>query len=190
MNFQAALAEVLRVTARPDKNVEATLAINKAITYCTLLGEFPKDTTEANFPINSALYGATVSISTLTRFRRFKYVKPTAVKYYLTPIGADKIFTPENQTQINRYYVAGTSMTYTLSALATSLEISYLSYPLVLDAVTNTGHWMLDLMPYAIIDLASAHVFAGVGDDTSARRLEASGMLMFLAARRDSALGE
>lgn len=190
MNFSEVLTEVLRIVARPDKSVDAAIAINRAVSYCTLKGSFRKDLVEASIAINPTLYGDTISLASLTRFRRFTYVKLTGTKYYLKPISEEQVFTPKNQMQPNVYYVAGTSLTYTLSSLAASLEVGYLSYPIVLDAVTNPAHWMLDIMPYAIIDLAAARLFADVGDDVSANRFERTGMDSFLAVRRDFALGD
>lgn len=186
MNFSEALSEVLRVTKRPDKTAEATLAINRAISYCTLKGEFRQDLVEASLPIDPLVYGATISLAALVRFRRFTYVKPTAKKYYLTEIGEAQVFTPNNM-QVNRYFLAGTSLTYTLSELSSALEVGYMSYPLVLDSVTNTTHWMLDLMPYAIIELAAAAVFFGIGDDASAKIHQSIGTDFFLTVRKDLA---
>ena len=188
MNFSEALAEVLRVTNRPDKSLDAILAINKAISYCTLKGEFNRDRVTATIAIDPALYGDTISLSSLTRFRRFTYVKPTAARYYLEATEGTKIFTPKNSMQPNVYYLAGTSLTYTLSNLAASLEVEYLTYPPILDATVLNTHWMLDLMPYAIIDLASARVFARCGDDASARQYEISGMDFFQTVRKDLAV--
>lgn len=188
MNFSEIATEVQRITKRPDKAVETAMAINKAISYCTLKGSFRKDIVEASIAVDATLYGDTISLASLTRFRRFTYVKPTGTKYYLKPISEEQVFVPKNQMQPNVYYIAGTSLTYTLSNLTTSLEVAYLTYPAVLSG-TNT-HWMLDIMPYAIIDLAAAYLFSAIGDDTSARIHEARGMEFFLTVRKDFALGE
>lgn len=185
MNFSEAVAEVLRITKRPDKGVEAGAAINKAIFYCSLKGDFPRDTVEGSIAISPTSYGATIPIAALLRFRRFLYVKPTAVKYYLSMLEGSKIFTPKNQLQPDVYYTAGTNLTYTLSALAPALEVAYLTYPQAVDAATNPTHWMLDAMPYAIVDLAAARVFQSIGDETSARVYEASGTEFYLTARKD-----
>lgn len=187
MNFPEVLAEVLRITVRPDKSVEAALAINKAITYMTLKGEFPQDMVEGSLAIDPTLYGDTVDISALARFRKFSYLKPTAVQYYLTKLDPDKIFTPKNKTQPNVYYTAGQNLTYTLSALTSSLEYGYFAYPPILDSTTNKTHWMLTSIPYAVIDLAASLVFAGIGDDASARKHEISGMDMYRTFRSDLA---
>lgn len=188
MNFSEVLAEVLRVTVRPDKSADAIRAINKAVLYCTIKGDFSQDFVEASMPIDPTLYGDTISIATLPRFRRFLFVKPLAKRYYLTKMDPDKILTPKLEVQPNVYYLAGTNLTYTLSELNSSLEVGYYTYPLTLDAVVNPTHWMLDMMPYAIIDLAAAYVFAGIGDDASARKHEAAGLELYTLIRKDLAL--
>ena len=190
MNLPEVLTEVLRLTNRPDKSAETVVAINKAISYCTLKGSFRRDLVEASIAISPSAYGATISLAGLTRFRRFTYVKPTAVKRYLEPIGEAQVFSPSNNTQLDRYYVAGTSLTYTLSQLTSSLEVGYLTYAPVLAVGSLETHWMLDLMPFAIIDLATARIFQSVGDDSSAKSLENSGMEFFKTAKADLSLGE
>lgn len=190
MNFLEIRAEVLRLTNRPDKTTSTDIAINKAVSYCTLKGSFRRDLVEASLAVDATLYGDTVSIAGFTRFRRFTYVKPTGVKKYLTFLAEDKIFTPKDQMQPNVYYVAGTSLTYTLSALTPTLEVGYLTYAPTLDAITNIDYWMFDIMPYAIIDLAAAMVFAGIGDDASANRHERLGMEFYNTLKRDLAIQE
>lgn len=185
-----ALKEILLLTKRPDKEVEALSAINRAILYCTIKGDFPKDLITQTIPVDASLYGATISMSALVRFRRFSYLKPTGRKYYLLPLDADKIFSPTNEVQKNKYNIAGTSLTYTLGELTPSLESSYYSYPITLDKLVNTAHWMLDDMPYAIIDLAAARIFKSIGDDASAKSYEQSGMDLSVSIRRDIAQGE
>jgi len=188
MTFNEVLAAVILLTKRPDKEARTIIAINKAISYLTILGDFPKDTVEASFAIDATLYGDTVSLASLTRFRKFNYVKPTGVKYYLEYMPGEKIFTPGGSTQLNKYYLAGTSMTYTMAALAATLEISYLTYPPVLDQVTLPTYWMLDEMPYPVIDLAAAEIFKEVGDDASSARHKAEGMEFYNTVRRDKSL--
>ena len=187
MLFPEVLAEVLRLTSRPDKEASAIVAINRAITLFTLKGDFKRDLVEASLPVNPLLYGDTISIAGLTRFRKFRYVKPTAVKYYLDPIGEEQVFI--NQAVLrNKYYIAGTSMIYTLSALTAALEISYLTYPPVLDSGTNASYWMLDMIPYAVIDMACSEVFKVVGDDASAKRYYETGMDLYNTLKGDLAL--
>ena len=190
MNFNEAIAAVLALTSRPDKASYTAQAINEAISFCTLLGEFRNDMIETSINVSATLYGASISISTLTRFRRFLYVKPYGKYYYLNPIGQDKLFTPKGNMQPDAYFIAGTSLTYTLSELNTSLLIGYLSRAAVLDTVTVTTHWMLTEIPYAIINLAAAKVFQEVGDDASYRSFDTKGMDMFHAFRNDHDSGD
>lgn len=191
MDFNEALAQVISITARPDKVIEATVAINAAISKCSVRASFAKDLVEASLPIDNTLYGDTLQFDNVTptplvtRFRKFKYVKPTGVLYYLKPIGADQVFTPGFNMQKDRYYVGGNNITYTLSALADFLEVGYYQFPITLDATTNTEHWMLDIMPYVIIDLACARIFKGIGDDSSARMHMMSGEEDFKIHRND-----
>lgn len=185
MNFSDVLTEVLRISGRPDKVVDATRAINLAISFCTFKGEFKKDTVEASLPVNSTLYGATVSIASFTRFRRFKYIKPTAERFFLKELESDKIFTPKNVIQRDVYYVAGTSLTYTLGKLTPTLEVGYYTYAPTLDAITTNTYWMLDMMPFAVIDLAVARIFQTIGDDASATRYQNSGMVFFDSVKND-----
>lgn len=188
MNFTEAVAEVLTITKRPDKTADAQLAVNAAISFFTLKGSFSQDLVESTIAIDPAEYGDTISISSLTRFRRFKYVKAPGVLSYLKYLDSDKVFTPSSQMQKNCYYLAGTNMTYILSALAASLEIGYYQYPAVLSG-TNT-HWLLDISPYTIIDKAAARVFKQVGDDASFRLYEATAMDSFKVLQNELALSE
>jgi hypothetical protein len=185
MNVNEVLTYVYGITKRPDKSSESLLALNKAVSYLTLLGDFEADRVESTIAINATLYGDTISLTSLTRFRRFTYIKPTGKLYYITKTAEDQIFIPKNQMQVNKYFIAGTSLTYTLSELSASLEVGYLTYPIPLDTTVNVTHWMLEQIPYSIIDLASAYVFANIGDDASAAKHQKSGMELFLAMRRD-----
>ena len=67
--------------------------------------------------------------------------------------------------------------------MSPTLEIGYYTYaPVLLAAET---HWMLDLMPYAIIDMATSRIFQMAGDETSAKFYNGTAMELFLTARRD-----
>lgn len=190
MNFGEISNNVIEITARPDKVGAIAVAINRAVHYATIIGNFHQDLVETSIPINPTLYADTISLAALVRFRRFKYVKPTGVKYYLTPLAPEYIFTPQRTIQPNKYYLSGTSMTYTLSTLCSQLEVGYYTYPPVLDSTTNNHYWLLDACPYAIIDLAAAKIFADIGDEASAKRHEIDGMQMLLAFRGDVVQGE
>ena len=192
MNFVEAVNECLTITARPDRTAEIESALNWAISHCCLKSNFAYDLVESSLIIDPTLYGDTVQFNNVvvppvpvSRFRKFKYVKPYGVKKYLKPIGSDKIFTPGSYMQKDVYYVAGDNLTYILSALSPSLELSYYQYPPILDQITTTTFWLLDMAPWAVIDLASARIFRSIGDDESMRQYQSMGDEMLRIARRD-----
>lgn len=191
MDFTQAVSEVLTITARPDRTTEIESALNWAISHCCLKSNFAYDLVESSIDIDSSLYGDTIQFNNVvtnppvTRFRKFKYVKPHGVKRYLTPISSDQVFQPGNSMQKDRYYVAGDNLTYILSALAPSLEIGYYQYPPTLDQATNTTFWLLELAPWAVIDLACARIFRSIGDDSSQAQYQRMGEEMLRVARAD-----
>ena len=188
MTFAEILAEVLTITARPDRETEIASAINAVLSRCVLKTNFARDLVETTINIDPTLYGSTIDFSSLvTRFRKFKYVKVTGVRGYLHPIDSDKVFTPGGILQNNRYYVAGLNLTYMISTLSPTLEIGYYQYAAKQNELTVPTHWMFDLAPWAIIDLASARIFRSIGDDTSAAQYEKSGIEFYDIAKRDFA---
>jgi hypothetical protein len=84
---------------------------------------------------------------------------------------------------IDTYYVAGNSLTYTLKELTTALEVGYYQYAPILSDLAE--HWMLDVMPWTIIDLASARIFKTIGDDNSFRAYLSTGTESYKMFRND-----
>lgn len=165
MNFSQVVQAVLDITKRPDKLADTERAVNASLSFFCLKEKFQQDLIEASIPISPSIYGATIPLSTLTRFRHFKYIKTPGSLSYLNRLGSDKIFTPGGIMQKNCYYVAGTNLTYILSTLAKSLEVGYYTYPAILSG-TQT-HWLLDMIPQAVIDHAASKIFQLIGDDSS-----------------------
>lgn len=188
MNVRQALDEILRTIKRPDKEVEALSALNAAVSFFTIRGEFSKDLVETSLNIDPSSYGSSIDISTLERFRRFKYVKLVGEKGYLTPTDPTKIFHPTGSMKVNTYYVAGSNLTYILSKLGASLEVGYMVYAPAL-TVYNT-HWMLDMAPQMIIDWACGRMFRDLGDDGSADRHDGYANGWFKILLNDQAAGE
>lgn len=191
MLFAQAVSEVLTITARPDRTAEVESALNWAISHCCLKSNFAYDLVESTITIDPALYGATIQFNNVlttppvTRFRKFKYIKSYGATRYLKPIGSDQVFQPGRSMQKDRYYVAGDNLTYILSSLAPSLEIAYYQYPPILDSITLPTFWLLDVAPWAVIDLAAARIFRSIGDDESMRQYQGMGEEMLKLARRD-----
>lgn len=166
MNFSQVVQAVVSVTKRPDRLVDAERAVNSALSFFCLKGKFNQDIVEASIPIDPTLYGDTISLISLQRFRHFKYIKVPGVLGYINQIGSDKIFTPGSIMQRDCYYVAGTNLTYILSTLSQTLEVAYYVYPAVLSDPDAT-HWMMDMIPQAVIDKAASDIFKVIGDDNS-----------------------
>jgi hypothetical protein len=191
MIFSEAIAAVTGMVKRPDKGVEIASNINKAISFFVLKGEFAKDLVEQSLPIDPISLGQTIDLSTvvptITRLRRFKYIRPRNQRYYLTEIEPNQVFTPVGIIQPNRYFLAGSNLTFTLSVAEAFLEIGYLQYPPILTSVSGSDtHWLLDMIPWAVIEWAASQVFQSIGDETSARYYQASAMAMYQTMKNDS----
>lgn len=187
MNYTEAVNDVLRICKRPDKVVEAQRAINAAIAYYTIKGEFRKDLVETSISIDSSLYGNTISLTSLARFRRFKYIRPYGTRKFLVKSDPSHIFQPSGSLQLDHYYTAGDNLTYTLSVLSSSLEVGYYTYAPTLSG--EDTHWLLDTIESAIIDYAAAKVFRGIGDDKSSDVHDAYSRDTFRVLLNDQALG-
>lgn len=188
MNFTEAVDSVIDITARPDRRVETVNAVNSTLSKSILKANFSQDLVEGTLNVDPTLYGDTVDLALeagFVRFRKMKYLKITGETRYLVPTDADKVFTPGGQMQPDRYFLAGTNLTYTLSKLTPTLEYGYYQYaPVLTDNAADT-HWLLEKMPWCIIDLAAARIFRSIGDDASAKAYEASGQELYNVAVRD-----
>jgi hypothetical protein len=167
MNFSQAVQAVLDITKRPDKQVDTERAVNAALSYFILKGEFKQDLAEYSFPISTTEYIGTLSLASLTRFRRFAFVNPSGFRKYLTEISPEKVFTPGGAVQSNVFYVAGTDLNYILSSLCSEgiLKVGYYQYPPLLSG--NDTHWFLDMCDTCVIDRAASRIFQLIGDDAS-----------------------
>ena len=190
MNFNEVVNEVIGITARPDKASAIATAVNAVISLCTMKASFARDLVETSIPISPTEYAGTFQFNNLQvpivhRFRKFKYVKAYGARGYLNVTTPDKVFVPGGVSQTDVYYLSGDSLTYILKNLVPSLEVGYYQYAPVLDVNKNNIHWMLEVMPYTIIDLAAARIFRDIGDESSARIHQNDGEESFKANRQD-----
>lgn len=186
MNTTEAIASVQTSTQRPDKDAEALEMINEAISVCTLRTDFSFDLVEDTLAIDATEYAQVVDISSLTRFRKFEYLRPTSRVRFLVPTDAQRLYSPAGSVQKDRYVIAGTNLTVVLSQLDSSLEIGYFRYaPILTESSGNNTHWMLDRMPFTIVNYAKARIFESIGDDASAKRFMDKYEEQFLIASRD-----
>lgn len=191
MIFSDAINEVVAITKRPDKTVEIQSNINKAISFFTLKDAFALDLKEASIPIDNTLMGQTIDLSALVppleRFRKFKYIRPRGQLFCLSEISPEDIFTPKGIVQPNKYYLAGQNLTITLSAPESFLEVGYYVYPPILTSTTGSDtHWLLDMIPWAVIEWAASQTLQSIGDDASARYYQASAMALYTTMKNDS----
>lgn len=183
MNFLEVTTEILSSLKRPDKLSDIKREINSAINFCCLETSFARDLVEATVSIPNTDCVGSIALSTLTRFRKFKYIRPVGTNCYLDPVPPDRIF-QGGREQVNTYYVSGDNVIYRLSKLNTSLLVGYYTYPIVLSADTDT-HWLLGISPYMIINRALQFLFAGIGDDTSAKHHASLFSQQYISARAD-----
>lgn len=187
MTPQEAIATIVDISKRPDKETKALEGINRAITRFSSLANWKKDLVEDSITIDSTVYGDTIDFSTLfPKFKKFKYIKPYGQRQYLRLTEPEHILVPRGTIQPNKYYTAGSTLTYTLSTLTSALDVGVYNYPtfVTLDD-EDTWHWMLTLMPFALIDYSVAHIFQSIGDDNSMKFYLGSAQEAFLIARGD-----
>ena len=187
-NLTDAINEVISITKRADKRTEIISNINKAIAFWTLKADFARDLVEDTLTLDPNAYGQTLDLSlVLTRFRKFKFLRPTSRRYFLKPIDPTQIVGPNGSAQTDRYFVAGQNLTITQSQLDATLEIGYYQYAPILSESGTLTHWMFDMMFWAVTERAASQIFKSIGDDSSATHYAATSLEFFLAARRDFA---
>lgn len=188
MTLVEAIEEVILITKRADKRAEIISNINKAIAFWTLKANFARDLVEATLTLDANAYSQAIDLSTeLTRFRKFKFIRPTSRNYFFQPIDPLQVIGPNNRVQTDRYYVVGQTLNITQSQLDSTAEIGYYQYAPLLVEGTLEAHWMLDMMPWAVTERAASQIFKSIGDESSSTHYVATSMEFFLAARRDFA---
>jgi hypothetical protein len=170
------------IVKRPDKNSLIDLYLNEAQRQYATSGDFDATVVESSISIDPTLYGTTVSIAGLSRFLRFKYIKPANRNVTLTEINPDKVFTACKGVRADVYFVAGTSLTYALAEVDSSLAVGYQTLPAALsgDSATN---WFTETFDFAMIHFSASRVFSTVGDEASARMHMALGVEAFNSVR-------
>lgn len=181
MNFTEVVNLVLGIVKRPDQILTAEAAVNSQLSRCIFKTEFSHDLVEAEIPLDDQSYSQTIDLSTLAvplvRFRKWKYVKLPGVLGYLNPIDPQNVFVPGGFQQTDRYYMIGNKITVMSSALSSKLLVGYYQYAPTLSG--NQQHWLLDICPYAIINLAAGEVFNAIGDTTGFKTYTGMGDLIY-----------
>ena len=162
MNFSQAVQAVIDITKRPDKFVETERAVNAALSFFILKGEFAQDLMEYTLPLVPTDYKGQVDITVLTRFRRMKFVNVNGLRNFLKEISPEQLFTPGGIVQPNTYYITGTTLNYALATPASFLNVGYYVYPPVL--ANDAQHWFLSAASPCIIDRAAGIILRHLED--------------------------
>jgi hypothetical protein len=187
MNFTEVVAEVISIVKRPDKLLDIRREVNKAISFCCLGADFARDLEEASIAIDSTLFAQNIDLTTLTRFRKFEYIKPPGRAKFLRHLTPDKIFA-KGREDVDVYYIAGDQANFKLCKLSSTLLVGYFKFPPTLSDASPT-FWLLDIAPYMIIDKAASAIFRNIGDDASSKRHEDEFALQYVVATRDFKYG-
>lgn len=189
MTLTEAIEEVISITKRADKRAEITSNINKAILFFTLKASFAKDLIETSIPFDSDAYAQSIDLTTLvsplTRFRKWKYLRPTTRNYFLKFRDPLQIVGPNGNVQTDVFYMSGDTLIATLSQLDATCQVGYYTYPPILSEAGVTAHWMLTMVPWMVTERAASMTFKSIGDDVSAKFYEASSNELFFTARGD-----
>lgn len=189
MTLVEAIEEVISITKRADKRAEITSNINKALLHFTLKSNFAKDLVETSIPFDSDSYAQSIDLTALvtplTRFRKWKYLRPTSRSYFLKFRDPLQVVGPNGNVQTDVFYMTGDTLIAALSQLDATCEIGYYTYPPILSETGTTAHWMLTMVPWMVTERAASQTFKSIGDDSSAVFYEKSSNELFFAARND-----
>lgn len=185
MNLGVMKDWLVRTTKRPDKRDDQIQdAVNAAIEYATTQGDFAADLIEGSIALDSALYAQNLVISTtMPRFRKVKYLRPSGYRRYLKWKDPSKIFSDPSRDYagtlvsneaLDVWYRAGDNLVFKLSVLQTTMLYGYYTYPTFLTTDTDT-HWMLDQMRTCMHDLACWRIFEQIGNESEATRFATIG---------------
>jgi hypothetical protein len=185
MNFEAMVAEVVRITKRPAKIVDIRREVNAAINFCCVEGNFARDRMEDLIPISPTDYAQAVDLSDFTRWRKFDYLRVDNRNCFLNRIEPIDAF--RGGEQVDVYYVVGEEVKIKIKTLAPNLIAAWYTYPPILSG-TDT-FWLTEVSPFMIINMASANIFSEVGNTTESNRLQALANIAFVSAQRDYKYG-
>ena len=166
MNFTEVVAEVLATVKRPDKLLAIRREVNAAVTFFSGNQNFSRDVYEQLLIIDPLEYTQVILFSSLTRYRKMKYMKRAGTKNYLQKLAATELGSDCDMK--DKFYVVGAGVKIAMTAKAASLDIAYYQYPPTLTDLAPE-YWMLDAGWPMVFNRACAKVFADIGDDASAK---------------------
>lgn len=184
MNFSQVCQEVMSVVKRPDKLPDIRREVNAAILHFCTDQNWAYDRAESAIPINSAEYTQAVALSSLTRFRKVWYIKRGGTKDYLRKTNTVELFANRCTDTRDTWYQVGTNINVSLKALASTLDIGYYQFPPLLTDASGS-FWMLDHLPYMVIDRVISKIFVDIGNNDEANIHEARALAAYASARMD-----
>ena len=182
MNFNEVVSEVVGIVKRPDLVNNIRREVNAAVSHFCSDGNFVQDRVETVVTISSTELVQTVLMTEFPRWRKFWYIKRASTNEYLDKLNENSL--GRNVCDLrDRYYVAGGNLRISMTKTAAQLDVGFYQMPNLLTG-TDT-FWMLDILPYMVIDRAAGKIFASVGEDGDARRHEGYAIAAFNAFKND-----
>lgn len=188
MLFSTAVTEVRLIIKRPELDNQIKRQLNAAISLFCLDTEFTSDFAEQSIALDAAELSQAFAKSTMTRFRKFKYLKRGGTNYYLTRLSDAEVVNGCTDRR-DKFYEVGTNVNIFLKNYASTLDVGYMMYPpLLTGSVDNNEFWLLDMAPYMVIDKAASNLFRNIGDTESANYHANAAREAYAAFRKDQAL--
>lgn len=185
MDFGTMASNIATRMIRPDKVDEVKDAINDAIEFCSVNGDFAADLIEGTVAMETTVYSQSIVISTtFTRFRKVKYLKPLGYTRFLEWKDPSRVFDPDGNQCRDIWYRAGDNIVVNTSALISSMLYGYYQFPARMDDDTDT-HWMMDYMYSAVFNLALADMWENIGNAEEGVKCRQKGNLAFISHRRN-----
>lgn len=184
MNLGEAVDNLVRRIKRPDKDLDAIDAINRAIGLFAT-STFFHDLVELQVSLIATEYiqALDITASPFARFRKVKYIRPTGYRKFLTWRDPSRIW-DNNCESTDVYYRAGSFVRFKLSNLQPTAEMGYYQYHLPL-VDSDDIDWMLDQMWPGVQAYALSELFADIGNDADASAFNKRWPVMLQAYKDD-----
>lgn len=167
MNFGELCAEVMVLTNRPELVAETQSRVRAATTYLHLFDFWLRDADEKiiNFPASSTVFQIDTKVA-FTNYRKLRYIRkwdPTTLLAgeYIKSCAPDCLYDEFKQKKSNVYYQAGNLINLLTSENQSAFVAGWYRYPNT--GLNNYSSWIAELVPYAIIDLATGWLLTIIG---------------------------
>jgi len=179
---------ILRTVKRPELTHEALDAINYAIEYAAIDGDYAFDLVEGTLAIDPQAYAQSIVIADeFPLFRKVKYLRPSGYNKYLGWRDPARIFDKNGCEATNCYYMAGGNIVIKLQVLAASVLYGYYATHEIVTSQTdiNTETSYMKTMPSAIHELSCAYLWDTIGNEAESQRAERRGIKLLMMHKTD-----